>query len=159
MATPKSPAPAAIATPAAATLPEAPLKAQATPAAPAKLPARKKAAAQKIAVQQVSPQASAPARAPIRAAAKAPGRAAPAPAEKTRKPKLVRDNFTMPKAEYAALDALKQRAALLSRPTKKNELLRAGLQLLTALPDTRFLAALARVPSLKADRDGFETKK
>lgn len=75
-------------------------------------------------------------------------------AEKPRKSKRVRDSFSMPKAEYAVLDQLKQRAALLERPAKKNELVRAGVQLLTALSDAQFLAALAQLPSLKSDRTG-----
>ncbi|MFL6664341.1 MAG: hypothetical protein ACJ8G7_19380, partial [Rhizobacter sp.] len=68
------------------------------------------------------------------------------------KPKLVRDSFTIPKAEYAVLEQLKQRAAHLIRPTKKSELLRAGLAALNVMPDDAFLAALERVPSLKTGR-------
>ncbi|MCX7258672.1 MAG: hypothetical protein NTZ64_18700, partial [Polaromonas sp.] len=90
----------------------------------------------------------------------APTAPAPAPAEKMplpekiKKVKMVRDSFTMPKAEYAALDELKQRAALLGRPLKKSELLRAGVKLLATLPDAKFLAALAEVPALKSDQLG-----
>lgn len=68
------------------------------------------------------------------------------------KPKLVRDSFTIPKAEYAVLEQLKHRATRLIRPTKKSELLRAGLAALNVLPDDAFLAALERVPSLKTGR-------
>ena len=48
----------------------------------------------------------------------------------TRKPKLVRDSFTIPKNEYAAIDALKARAIALGTSVKKSELLRAGLMAL-----------------------------
>ena len=71
---------------------------------------------------------------------------------KTKKPKLVRDSFTIPKAEYAELDGLKQRAVALAYPVKKSELLRAGIKALTALSDTALLAALKAVPTIKTGR-------
>lgn len=84
--------------------------------------------------------------------------AAPAAAKKDAaepkagKPKLVRDSFTMPKAEYAAIDVLKQRAAKLARPAKKSELLRAGIKALSALGDKALLEALGAVPTIKTGR-------
>lgn len=92
------------------------------------------------------------------AAEAAPAAAAPAGAlsedkpAKAKKPKLVRDSFTMPKTEYAAIDALKQRAIELGQPVKKSELLRAGLIALTALDAPGLAAALAKVPALKTGR-------
>jgi len=68
------------------------------------------------------------------------------------KHKLVRDSFTIPKTEYAVLEGLKLRAANLKRPTKKSELLRAGVAALHAMTDKAFLAAVAGVPSLKTGR-------
>lgn len=68
------------------------------------------------------------------------------------KQKLIRDSFTIPKSEFEVLSGLKQRAATLVRPTKKSELLRAGIALLSRLPDKSFLAALSSVPSLKTGR-------
>ena len=68
------------------------------------------------------------------------------------KHKLVRDSFTIPKSEYAALDELKQRAMRLAHSTKKGELLRAGIVALSAMSDAAFLAALGKVPSLKTGR-------
>jgi hypothetical protein len=68
------------------------------------------------------------------------------------KHKLVRDSFTIPKSEYAVLDQLKQRAMRLARPTKKGELLRAGIVALSAMTDAAFLAALGKIPSLKTGR-------
>jgi hypothetical protein len=73
-------------------------------------------------------------------------------AEKPKKPKLVRDSFTIPKLEYVVLEALKQRANQLKRPVKKSELLRAGIKALAALADTAFLNALGKVPAIKTGR-------
>ena len=75
-----------------------------------------------------------------------------APVGGKQKPKLVRDSFTIPKDEYGVLLGLKQRAGTLAHHAKKSEILRAGVQLLSALPDARFLAALVAVPSLKTGR-------
>jgi hypothetical protein len=68
------------------------------------------------------------------------------------KNKLVRDSFTIPKAEYAVLNELKQRATRLTQPAKKTEILRAGVALLHSLSDKAFLEALAAVPNLKTGR-------
>jgi hypothetical protein len=94
--------------------------------------------------------------APPKPAAK-PGLSKPAaPVEATAhtkaKNKLVRDSFTIPKVEYTVLQGLKLRAANLKRPTKKSELLRAGVGALQAMNDRAFLAALSAVPSLKTGR-------
>ena len=113
----------------------------------AKAPAAAKAAAAK-------PAAPAKKAAP-KVAAKAPQKAAPqvaAKEEKPKKPKLVRDSFTIPKAEYLVLDTLKERALKLSREVKKSELLRAGIKALAALSDTALLAALSAVPTIKTGR-------
>ncbi|RYF18562.1 MAG: hypothetical protein EOO30_03070 [Comamonadaceae bacterium] len=72
--------------------------------------------------------------------------------EKPRKPKLVRDSFTIPKDEYAVLELLKERAAKLGRPTKKSEVLRAGVQALAGMTDSAFLASVGGVPALKTGR-------
>lgn len=72
--------------------------------------------------------------------------------DRQRKPKLVRDSFTIPKSEFAAIDALKTRAIGLGTTVKKSELLRAGLMLLVKANDAAFKAALAQVPSLKTGR-------
>ncbi len=76
-------------------------------------------------------------------------------AEKTvkmKKPKLVRDSFTIPKAEYGVLDDLKQRAGKLGSVAKKSELIRAGVKALAAMSDLAFLAALKAVPAIKTGR-------
>ncbi|MBS4037541.1 MAG: hypothetical protein KGZ46_05275 [Hydrogenophaga sp.] len=74
----------------------------------------------------------------------------------TRKPKLVRDSFTIPKSEYAAIEALKTRAIALGTSVKKSELLRAGLMALVAMNDAAFKAAIAAVPTLKPGRPQAE---
>ncbi len=112
-----------------------------------------------------APRKSAPARPRAKAAPAAPARtarpsakaAAPAPSaadktDKPRKPKLVRDSFTIPKAEYGAIDRLKTRAAQAGHPAKKSELLRAGLMALEAMGNPAFLAALKAVPAIKTGR-------
>ncbi|MFL6693476.1 MAG: hypothetical protein ACJ8GO_10995 [Ramlibacter sp.] len=73
-------------------------------------------------------------------------------ADKPKKPKLVRDSFTMPKAEYAVLEVLKARAVKAGKPAKKSELLRAGIKALVNLPDLAFVSALDAVTSLKTAR-------
>lgn len=147
---PEKAAAAPAATPvAAAPAPKAVVKKAA--AKPAKAPAAAKAAAAKPATKPAAPAKKA---AP-KVAAKAPQKAAPkvaAKEEKPKKPKLVRDSFTIPKAEYLVLDTLKERALKLSREVKKSELLRAGIKALAALSDTALLAALSAVPTIKTGR-------
>jgi hypothetical protein len=76
-----------------------------------------------------------------------------------KKPKLVRDSFTIPKPEFAAVEILKSRAVALGSSVKKSELLRAGLKLLTGLSDAAYLDALAAVPTLKTGRPRKEPTK
>ena len=91
---------------------------------------------------------------------KTPAKASSTPAvgqkaEKTlkeKKPKLVRDSFTIPKAEYTVLDELKHRAGKLGASIKKSELIRAGIKALAAMPDAMYLGALKVVPTVKTGR-------
>lgn len=115
----------------------APAKAPAGKAQAAKSPSRRPAA--KAAVP--APKAAAPV-----AAAKTPK------PEKPKKPKLVRDSFTIPKTEYLVLEQLKQRAGKLGTPAKKSEVLRAGVKALAAMADAEFRAALGAVPAIKTGR-------
>ena len=85
--------------------------------------------------------------------------AKPAPVEVKIKHKLVRDSFTIPKAEYVVLDSLKVRAADLKRPTKKSELIRAGIAVLKGMSDKEFLAAVNSVQSLKTGRPKLASPK
>ena len=110
---------------------------------PTKTPARKRASA------GVKPPAKAAASRKATQAASAPAKVKP---EKARKPKLVRDSFTIPKSEYAVLDELKKRASKAGLPSKKSEMLRAGVLALAKMDETAFRAALAAVPQLKTGR-------
>ena len=106
-------------------------------------PARK-AAAKRIAVKQQTAKAL--------PSLKAPSTAPP----KAKKDKLIRDSFTIPKAEYAVIDALKQRSITLVRPAKRSELLRAGIKVLAGLSDAALLAALGQVPTIKTGRPALK---
>ena len=72
--------------------------------------------------------------------------------EKTPKLKMERDSFTMPKTEYAQFHVLKERLNKLGQPTKKSELLRAGIMQLSAMTDAALKAALTKVPAIKTGR-------
>lgn len=109
-----------------------------TPKAAAK-PAAKAAA--KPAVKP-APKVAQPAAKPV---------APPKPA-KPPKAKLVRDSFTMPQSDFALIAALKERALGFKRPTKKSELLRAGLQALAGLNDAALQGALNALAPLKPGR-------
>lgn len=78
--------------------------------------------------------------------------AAPVKTAKVKKPKMVRDSFTIPKDEYGVLDELKQRCIKLAQPSKKSELLRAGIKTLASMSDKNLRAALQAVPSIKTGR-------
>ena len=157
-----APATAAEATGAAA---PAPAAVKATPAKPAAKPAK---AAFKPVAAAVAAAVAAPAKkaAPAKrgSAVKAKAAAAPAPAPaaekaaKAKKPKMVRDSFTIPKDEYAVIESLKQRSGKLSQTAKKSELLRAGLKLLSGLSDAALLQALQAVPSIKTGRPKADDK-
>jgi len=69
-----------------------------------------------------------------------------------KKPKLVRDSFTFPEADYAQIAALKQRALNAGREIKKTEVLRAGLAALSALSDVDLLVVLDGIDKLKPGR-------
>ena len=87
-----------------------------------------------------------------KSAAKKTAKAAKPVKEKIPKPKMERDSFTIPKAEYAQLYVLKERLAKLGAPAKKSELLRAGIMQLTALSDAALKTALSKVPTIKTGR-------
>lgn len=117
--------------------------------APAETTTARKRPAAKAKPAQVAP--GKPARAPSR---KAKPDAIPAPAKKAAAAgsKLVRDSFTMPQADFALVARLKARALDFKRPTKKSELLRAGLQVLNRLDDKALHAALEALTPLKTGR-------
>ena len=75
---------------------------------------------------------------------------------KVKKPKLVRDSFTIPKAEFMVMDDLKIRSGKLGNSTKKSELIRAGIKALAGMTDAAFLLALKAVPAIKTGRPAKE---
>lgn len=125
-------------------------------AAPAK--AAKTAAPVKVAAKPARKSGSKPA--PVKilprktAASKPAAKPAAVPAAEAKPPKikLVRDSFTIPRAEYEALGALKERLVKLTRPAKKSEVLRAGIAVLATLNDAALCAALDAVPAIKTGR-------
>jgi hypothetical protein len=126
-----------------------PVAAKVAPKAAATKPAVKPAA--KPATKAVPKAAAKAVAKPVKAAAK-PAALPKAKPVKVKKPKMVRDSFTMPKAEFAVIDALKNRAANLKQPAKKTELIRAGIKALAAMTDAAFATAISAVPSLKTGR-------
>ena len=77
---------------------------------------------------------------------------APAKPAKGKRPKLVRDSFTMPENEYAQIAGLKKRMAGLGGDVKKSELLRAGLGLLAALQNKELAAVMAGIERVRTGR-------
>lgn len=73
--------------------------------------------------------------------------------------KAVRDNFKMPASDYALIEALKQRALEFNRPTKKNELLRAGLHALGSLDNTQLQQRLLALGPTGQKEANAETSK
>jgi hypothetical protein len=71
---------------------------------------------------------------------------------KAKKPKLVRDSFTIPKLEYLKLEELKHRSVKLGTAVKKSELIRAGIMALAAMTDANFMKATKAVPAIKTGR-------
>jgi hypothetical protein len=146
----------------AATKPAATAKAPAAPAVPAKPAVKKAPAAKPGAAAAKKPAASAktksakPAKA-VKAALKsaksgAKPRVTTVEKDKVKKPKLVRDSFTMPEAEYQVLGDVKKACLKAGIAVKKSELLRVGVALLKGLDSARLKDLIAALPPLKAGR-------
>lgn len=159
-AAPKAPAKAApkraakaAARPAAKVKPAAPKKAAAAaPNPPAKAAPR---AAAKGAAKPAGKAAAKPVqKAAAKSSAKGAQKDAPAAAEreKTRKPKLVRDSFTMPEEEYAVLALVKKACLKAGFEIKKSELLRVGVALISQIDMATLKSVLASLPQLKTGR-------
>lgn len=114
-----------------------------------KAPAVKKAAAPKAVSAKAAPAAK-PAK-PVKSAKPVK----PVKAPKVTKPvklKIVRDSFTMPEADFALIEQIKQRALGWKQPAKKSEVLRAALQALQALPDAKVRQLLSGLTPIKKGR-------
>lgn len=135
------------------TTPAAPVRKRATPA-----PKTKPVTAKPVTAKRAPQGANAKTRAPVQAKTSPaqgvvqPSAASPSKPLKEKKVKVVRDSFTIPKAEFAQIAEMKKRAMALGVEVKKSELIRAGLQLIAGLQDTAFKKALAAVPTLKTGR-------
>jgi hypothetical protein len=71
---------------------------------------------------------------------------------KARKPKLVRDSFTMPEEEYAALGEMKKACIKAGVAVKKSELLRVAVSLLRGMDMSDLQQALDALTPVKAGR-------
>ncbi|MBC7699367.1 hypothetical protein [Aquabacterium sp.] len=135
------------------TKPEA--KAVSKAAKPEAAPAKKVAVKKSPKAKAAAPAPSAKKASPSTTAAK-PTAVATSPTKITSpakpKQKLVRDSFTMPRADFSLINSLKERALTFRRPTKKSELLRAGLHALSALPDAKLKLVLEGLVPLKTGR-------
>lgn len=132
----------------------------ALPAPPPPAPVAEKKVAQAAKAVKDAKDAKDPKAGKVGKAEKAPKAAKPdktAKAEKAPKPpklrpRLVRDGFTMPEADFSLIGTLKARALAGAHPAKKSELLRAGLHALAALDTPALVAALARLEPVKTGR-------
>ncbi len=75
-----------------------------------------------------------------------------AAADKPKKPKLVRDSFTMPENEYALIGQVKKACVGAGFEIKKSELLRIGIALLAQLDLKKLQAAQQALTPLKTGR-------
>ena len=123
----------------------APAKAAKSAAKPAAKTKEAKAPAVRPAPKQPAPKV-----APVKAAA--PAKAAKAATEKPKKPKLVRDSFTMPEDEYALFGQVKKACVAAGFEIKKSELLRIGVALISKLDPKKLQAAQRALAPLKAGR-------
>ncbi|WP_287804537.1 hypothetical protein [Diaphorobacter sp.] len=135
----------------------------AAPAAQAPAPAPAKDLATEAPAASPKRSPAKPSKAHVKAPLKAATKAAPSVADKekdmkAKKPKLVRDSFTIPKDEYAVIETLKERTARLSTPAKKSELLRAGLKVLSQLDDATLQKAMQSIPAIKTGRPKSDKK-
>lgn len=137
----------------------APGKQAATAAAVKKAAAKPKAVAEKATPAPKTP--AKPAKKPPVAAKGKPAEAAkPEKAEKSpkakkpavKKPKLIRDSFTIPEVDYALFAAIKQRALGAGIEVKKAEILRAALAALAKLDDAELAKAIGLVERIKTGR-------
>lgn len=69
-----------------------------------------------------------------------------------KKPKLVRDSFTIPEADYALFAVLRQRALAAGIEVKKSEVLRAAVAALAQLEDAELIKAIGLIERIKTGR-------
>ena len=72
--------------------------------------------------------------------------------DKPRKPKLVRDSFTMPAGEYAVIGEIKRACLAAGYAVKKSEVLRIGVALVGAIDHDVLKAHLDALAAIKSGR-------
>jgi len=126
-----------------------------------KLPGTKKAVAPATAVKKPLPASQRAETGGSSTSSKLVSKLKPAKAEKPakeKKVKLVRDSFTMPKAEYRLISLLKDRCLMAGVAAKKSEILRAALASLSELSDAAVLAAVRRLQVIMTGRPAKGSK-
>lgn len=149
-----------------------PMQQVATAAAVEKVAAKpqvaKKAVAAKPAQKEVAEKPTPAAKTPAKAVKKTPAaakekvaeapkvekaeKAAKAKKQAVKKPKLIRDSFTLPETDYTLFASIKQRALAAGVEVKKSEILRAALVTLAKLNDAELASALGLVERIKTGR-------
>ncbi len=110
---------------------------------------------------------------PVSKAAARPVKKSPAPVKKTtaspavslkdtgkaeksvkaaKKPKVVRDSFTMPQSEYQKISQIKALCLKAGLQVKKSEVLRAGVIALCAMSEAQLTKALGSLDKIKTGR-------
>jgi ATP-dependent Zn protease len=72
------------------------------------------------------------------------------------KVKLVRDSFTLPEADHALIKKCKKAAVMAGRETKKSEVVRAAIQVFSAMPINAQLSAYAKLSAIALGRPKAE---
>lgn len=122
-------------------------------AKPAKKEVAEKPAPAPAAKTLAKPVKKAPAAAKEKVAeAPKPEKAPKVKKQASKKPKLVRDSFTIPETDYALFAALKQRALTAGVEVKKSEILRAAVLVLAKLDDAELVKAIGLVERIKTGR-------
>lgn len=67
-------------------------------------------------------------------------------------PKVIRDTFSLPPADYALLEQLRARALALGQAVNKSEFVRAGLRALIDMSELDFRQAIVQVEKIKPGR-------
>jgi len=76
----------------------------------------------------------------------------PAPKPKPEKPKVVRDCFTIPEADYNLITTIKEKCLKFGFDTNKGEIVRAGLKVLAELKADELRRAVESVERVKTGR-------
>ncbi|MDD4929248.1 MAG: hypothetical protein PHP85_08230 [Gallionella sp.] len=73
-------------------------------------------------------------------------------AKAAKKPKVVRDSFTMPQSEYQKITEIKELCLKVGVQVKKSEVLRAGVIALSAMSEAELIFALSALDKIKTGR-------